>query len=354
MWIGDFNRHHPTWDNLKDTRLFTREVALEVVETLIKATADLGMELALAAGTPMHIHNVMKIWTRLDQVFITDHTLDKLVICETRENEHGLNTDHILIVTKLDAMLGRSAASEINNFRDIDWEDFCKEMEERLKKFNLPKRIKTQVELDHKCDRLTVALQETIGKAVPISAICPKSKRWWSKEIKELRRQFRKVGRKGSKYKNHPNHPIHKEYNEAQRKYDTATKYNKKHHWRDWLERATDLDLWTANKYISAPASDGGSTRIPALRYQEGRDEKIASANKGKSEILAKAFFPREPSVSANEEEHQAYPELACETHKITREQIRRQLKCLKPFKAPGPDKILNIVSSQCAELITD
>ena len=207
MWIGDFNRHHPTWDNLNDTRLFTREVALEVVETLIKATADLGMELALAAGTPMHIHNVMKIWTRLDQVFITDHTLDKLVICETRENEHGLNTDHILIVTKLDAMLGRSAASEINNFRDIDWEDFCKEMEERLKKFNLPKRIKTQVELDHKCDRLTVALQETIGKAVPISAICPKSKRWWSKEIKELRRQFRKVGRKGSKYKNHPNHP---------------------------------------------------------------------------------------------------------------------------------------------------
>ncbi len=23
MWVGDFNRHHPTWDNLEDNRLFT-------------------------------------------------------------------------------------------------------------------------------------------------------------------------------------------------------------------------------------------------------------------------------------------------------------------------------------------
>ena len=62
MWIGDFNRHHPTWDNPNDTRLFTRE-AIEAAEKLIRAIADLGMELALAAGTPTHIHNVTQKWT---------------------------------------------------------------------------------------------------------------------------------------------------------------------------------------------------------------------------------------------------------------------------------------------------
>ena len=40
--------------------------------------------------------------------------------------------------------------------------------------------------------------------------------------------------------------------------------------------------------------------------------------------------------------------------HRITKEQIRRQLKRLRPYKAPGPDKIPNIVLSQCAEILTD
>jgi hypothetical protein len=50
----------------------------------------------------------------------------------------------------------------------------------------------------------------------------------------------------------------------------------------------------------------------------------------------------------------QNYPDPICSMHKITKEQIRRQLKCLRPYKAPGPDEIPNIVLSQCAELIAD
>lgn len=50
----------------------------------------------------------------------------------------------------------------------------------------------------------------------------------------------------------------------------------------------------------------------------------------------------------------QVYPELACRTHEITREQIHRQMKWLRPYKAPGPDNIPNIVLSQCAETLTD
>lgn len=70
-WLGDFNQHHPYWDRPEDNRLFTKTVR-EKVELLLKAIADLGMDLALAKGTPMHCHNVMKKWTRLNQVFITE------------------------------------------------------------------------------------------------------------------------------------------------------------------------------------------------------------------------------------------------------------------------------------------
>jgi hypothetical protein len=46
VWLGDFNRHHPYWDNPEDTRLFMNE-AIEATEKLIEILADTGLELAL-------------------------------------------------------------------------------------------------------------------------------------------------------------------------------------------------------------------------------------------------------------------------------------------------------------------
>ena len=97
--------------------------------------------------------------------------------------------------------------------------------------------------------------------------------------IRELRTWFRKLGRQVGKYKDQSTHGIHAEYKDAHRKYNKAIKYNKRHHWRDWLEKATDPDLWTANKYISSPASDRGKTRIPSLRQQIDGQERTANSN---------------------------------------------------------------------------
>ena len=96
--------------------------------------------------------------------------------------------------------------------------------------------------------------------------VCPKLKRWWMKEIRELQMQYRKLGRKVGRYMAQPEHPIHMEYKDVHRQYNRAIKYNKRHHWRDWLEKAFDPDLWTVNKYILAAASDGSRTRIPSLQ----------------------------------------------------------------------------------------
>jgi endonuclease/exonuclease/phosphatase family metal-dependent hydrolase/predicted RNA-binding Zn-ribbon protein involved in translation (DUF1610 family) len=353
IWLGDFNRHHPAWDNPEDNRLFTRE-AIEAAETLIKAVADQGLELALAPGTPTHVHNVTKKWTRLDHVFITEHTTDRVLICEAQANNRGLNTDHIPIVTKLDASLGRTPTTESSNFRDVDWEEFRKLLEVKISNFGIPKKLTTQTELNRECDRLTKALQETIEEKVPKSGVCPHSKRWWTKELKELRTKFRKLGRKIGKYRQSPDHPIHAEFREVRREYDRAIKYNKRHHWRDWLERATEPDIWTANKYITAPASDGGKTRIPVLRQTSEGVEETASTNSNKSKMLAKVFFPSKPEMCTQQMISTEYPEPACGTQKITREQICRQLKRIRPYKAPGPDSIPNIVLSQCAEILTD
>ena len=93
IWLGDFNRHHPCWDNPEDTRLFTNE-ATEAAEKLIEALADAGLEMALPSGIPTHEHSVTKRWSRLDQVFLSDQSSGLLTSCDTQptSSSHDHNT----------------------------------------------------------------------------------------------------------------------------------------------------------------------------------------------------------------------------------------------------------------------
>ena len=46
------------------------------------------------------------------------------------------------------------------------------------------------------------------------------------------------------------------------------------------------------------------------------------------------------------------YPEACCKPGQITKEQIATQIRKLKPFKAPGPDGIPNVVLIKCADIL--
>jgi endonuclease/exonuclease/phosphatase family metal-dependent hydrolase len=107
IWLGDFNCHHPLWDKPEDNRLFTKE-AHDTEEVLLKAVADQGMDMALAKGTPMHLHHMTKKWSRLDQVFISEHSLDAITICDSLPEERGACTDHRPILTVLDIELTKA------------------------------------------------------------------------------------------------------------------------------------------------------------------------------------------------------------------------------------------------------
>ncbi|KAI0262975.1 hypothetical protein BGY98DRAFT_904143, partial [Russula aff. rugulosa BPL654] len=51
VWLGNFNRHYPYWDNHNNTRIFTKK-ATKAAETLIEAVAVAGLEMALPHGIP--------------------------------------------------------------------------------------------------------------------------------------------------------------------------------------------------------------------------------------------------------------------------------------------------------------
>ena len=352
IWLGDFNRHHPHWDDPNDVRLFTDE-AIKATEVLIEAVAEAGLELALPCQTPTHLHNITKRWSRLDQVFISDHSDNLLISCDTLADHMGINMDHLPILTELNLAANSTTTDPTPNFRNVDWEEFRETLAEYLSALQPAVKITEQRHLDRSCASLMEAIQYTIHDRVPKTTITTKSKRWWTKELTQLRWQSEKLGRQSYKLRGSPDHAIHTEHKEAVKRYDKTLQYTKRQHWHDWLEKAEEPDIWTASKMVSAPVLDRGKARILTLKHKVGDQETAARTNGEKSRALAKCFFLTKPQLSEAQDSY-IYPQ-EYEGHiAVTAEQVRSQLHKLKPYKALGPDSIPNIVLSKCADLLTD
>jgi hypothetical protein len=198
---------------------------------------------------------------------------------------------------------------------------------------------------------LTSIIQVTIEDCIPVTEICSKSKCWWTKELTQMCHEMNKIGRRTYKLRNIPTHPVYKEHVEAVKLYDRTLEHTKNQHWRDWLEWAVDPNIWTVHKYISAPSMNGAKARILALKHKIGKEEVTVSTNYDKSQALAKSFFPIRPADSGIPTDH-AYPTACYRSDQITRDQIEFQIHKLKPYKAPGPDGIPNIILMRCADLL--
>ena len=136
------------------------------------------MDLMLPSGIPTHQHNVTKWWMWLDQVFLSDHSIDVLISCDTQAQWRGINTDHLPIITALNLMLAEVPTTMTRNFRDVDWERFREKLEAHLVKLGVPNWINNQTQLDNACEKVMLAIQDTIAAEVPTTSISPKTKHW--------------------------------------------------------------------------------------------------------------------------------------------------------------------------------
>jgi hypothetical protein len=69
IWLGDFNRHHPLWDEERNAHLFTT-AALEATQPLLNMIARYSMKMALPKDIPTLEASSTKNYTWVDNVFL--------------------------------------------------------------------------------------------------------------------------------------------------------------------------------------------------------------------------------------------------------------------------------------------
>ena len=82
LWMGDFNRHHPMWDESCNAHLFTRS-NLDKAQLLIDAAAKLGLRMVLPKDLPTLCALATGNYIRPDNMFTSDTLADVIVSCTT-------------------------------------------------------------------------------------------------------------------------------------------------------------------------------------------------------------------------------------------------------------------------------
>ena len=142
LLTGDFNQHHPMWDEERNHHLFTAGV-LEDSGKLLTLVADSNMVMALLKDIPTLESMSTKNWMCPNNVFCSSNLEEKIVYCTTDPRLRGHSTDHVPILTALEFPVVRISEAAGYKFRAVDWEVFRTELTIRLSDFPDPVLLST-------------------------------------------------------------------------------------------------------------------------------------------------------------------------------------------------------------------
>ncbi|KAJ3486122.1 hypothetical protein NLI96_g4454 [Meripilus lineatus] len=351
LWLGDFNRHSPLWDEERNAHLFTRQ-NLDDADTLLNVLVNHDLRMLLPPGIPTLEASNTKNETRPDNVFGTEGLQEGLMRCEALPENRPICTDHYPVFTVIERRTPRPVENDKYNYKKANWTGVVEDLKKGLSTLPKPTQIKSTDELDTRLEALTTEIQKAIDKNVPKVKITTHTKRWWTEELTEARNRLNTMARRSKRHKHIAFHPAHEIYWDARREYRRAIETAKTKHWENWLRELSKKDIWDAGRMISGKVQGGGCTRVPGLKAN-GREGEEVTDNERKSEEFFKTFFIAPPDAQTLDiDPEYEYPEPAFRFRNISDQQIQRAIHRTSPDKAAGPSGMTNLVYQMTSELI--
>ena len=108
IWLGDFNRHHPGWDEEQNNHLFTR-ANLDEAQVLIDAASSYDLVMALPKGILTLAAMAMGKLTITDNVFMSFELQQNLTRWVTVPEDWLAKSNHFPINTTIEVVTKRMA-----------------------------------------------------------------------------------------------------------------------------------------------------------------------------------------------------------------------------------------------------
>jgi hypothetical protein len=116
FFLGDFNRHHPFWEEEQNSQLFSRR-ALGLARPLLNIISTFGLLLTLPKGVPTLEQASTKNWTWPDNVFVSLPLLGAVIRCDVDPGHRPPKADHPPILTTLDLETHTAPKTELATHR---------------------------------------------------------------------------------------------------------------------------------------------------------------------------------------------------------------------------------------------
>ncbi|KAF5334100.1 hypothetical protein D9758_016069 [Tetrapyrgos nigripes] len=295
LWCGDYNRHHPAWDDPNLTHLFTSS-AIQDSLILICLLHRFGLIMILPLDTPTFKSN-QNNWTCPDNVFLTSHSEDLVLSCDVAPELQPNGADHIPIITTLLLPTVHRNPTLRFNFRLTDDKKFSKHLAGELDKIPQPHQMDTVDEMERAALNLIEAVQQTIEAVVPKSSPCPLSRCWWTWKLSGMKKHLSHLNNEAYKFRALPGHQIHTELKDHKAKYRAQIFQTKEEHWKDFLESVNQDSIFAAAKYASTPSLDSDkATQVPTLEMRDRSGNIMkAETDEQKAKFFAETFFTPAP-----------------------------------------------------------
>ncbi|KAM4058185.1 endonuclease-reverse transcriptase domain-containing protein [Hirsutella rhossiliensis] len=323
---GDFNSHDLLWGG-DDVSVQRQGEAGPIIDLM----NEHGLRSLLPRGT--------KTWQRKDQestidlVLTTSELADEVATCAIHPTDHG--SDHRAIQTTFDITMPERSARPRLLFKNAPWNLIRTRVKDNLRLLPWAVDVQTQT------DQLMRIVLEAIHELTPRARPSPYAKRWWTKDLTQLRRThtFWRNQARTQRRGGQPRPDLERRAKEAAKEFHDAIRHQRKAHWDDFL--SDDANIWKATKYLKAGKSTTGD-KVPPLRKGDGSttEDKADQAD----ELLI-AFFP--PLPARIEDEGVRPQRKAVPMPGLTLGEIEEKVMTAKPWKAPGEDELPTAVWRQ-------